>query len=127
MAETYKPMDNERLDDLRRTPRQANVSDVEDLCSEIDYLRSEVERLADALLRIRDANGPHGDTSMTRAMMRAIAGDALCADPRLHITEVVNPVTRRCRDCKEPWIDGDEYCRQCGSQEEPVVTNRGNL
>jgi hypothetical protein len=26
---------------------------------------------------------------------------------------------KRCPDCKEPWIDGDEYCRQCGGRNSP--------
>lgn len=38
----YRPLTDERLDDLRRTPRQADVSDVEDLVSEIDKLRAEI-------------------------------------------------------------------------------------
>lgn len=38
----YRLMTDERLDDLRRTPRQADVSDVEDLVSEIDKLRAEI-------------------------------------------------------------------------------------
>lgn len=35
----------ERLDDLRRTPRQADVTDVEDLCSEIERLRTALKRI----------------------------------------------------------------------------------
>lgn len=38
----YRLMTDERLDDLRRTPRQADVSDVEDLVSEVDKLRAEI-------------------------------------------------------------------------------------
>lgn len=35
-------MTDDRLDDLRRTPRQADVSDIEDLVSEVDKLRAEI-------------------------------------------------------------------------------------
>jgi hypothetical protein len=33
---------DDRMDDLRRTPRQADVSDVEDLVGEVDRLRAEI-------------------------------------------------------------------------------------
>ena len=38
----YRLLTADRLDDLRRTPRQADVSDVEDLVSEVDRLRAEI-------------------------------------------------------------------------------------
>ena len=46
---TESPMTEERLDDLRRTPRQADVTDVEDLVSEVDRLRLRVIQLENDL------------------------------------------------------------------------------
>lgn len=40
------PLTEDRLDSLRQSPRQADVTDVEDLCSEIDRLRIALVRIA---------------------------------------------------------------------------------
>lgn len=51
-------MTEERLDDLRRTPRQADVTDVEDLVSEIDRLHTEFQRIIDLSdLEMMDGDG----------------------------------------------------------------------
>ena len=42
-------MTKERLDDLRRTPRQADVTDIEDLVSEVDRLKLKVIQLENDL------------------------------------------------------------------------------
>ncbi len=89
-------------------------------CGEMEKLRRQIDRLTKALREIRDANGPHGDTSMTRAMMRAIAGDALCADPRLHLTEVINPVKRAYYETHDP-----PHCPTCGCDRGPALCQHG--
>jgi predicted TIM-barrel fold metal-dependent hydrolase len=46
-------MSAERLEDLKQSPRSANVTDVEDLCDEVEYLKALHRMESDALHKIK--------------------------------------------------------------------------